>query len=103
MAKLGSVWTAQDSAVAIGGPSTEWPSTWPSGWGDLPPMSHQILVDDIEELMASREIPWMPGAAELHEQPIAAGVAQALVSNSWRELMDSVLERLDTVFDGYRR
>lgn len=99
MAKLGSVWTAQDSAVAIGGPLDRVAEYMAERVGRSTSDVAQILVDDIEELMASREIPWMPGAAELHEDLIAAGVAQALVSNSWRELMDSVLDRLDTVFD----
>lgn len=99
MAKLGSTWTAQDSAVAIGGPLDRVAEYMASRVGRPTAEVSRILVDDIEELMATSEIPWMPGAEELHEKLIAAGVAQALVSNSWRELMDSVLDRIDTVFD----
>ena len=99
MTKLGGVWTAQDAAVSIGGPLDRVVDYMAERVGRTSAEVSEILVADIEELMQAREIPWMPGAQELHDQLIAAGIAQALVSNSWRDLMDTVLDKLDTSFD----
>lgn len=99
MTKLGGVWTAQDAAVSIGGPLDRVVDYMAERVGRTSAEVSEILVADIEELMQAHEIPWMPGARELHDQLVAAGIAQALVSNSWRELMDTVLDKLDTSFD----
>ncbi len=99
MAAFDSHWNAQDQAVAVGGPLDRVITYMAARVHRPEPEVAERLVHEIEHLMRTEEIPWTPGARELHDALAAAGIRQALVSNSWRELMDAALEELDTVFD----
>lgn len=99
MAAFGSHWDAQDQAVAVGGPVDRVLEYMAKRVGRPVAEVGDTIVGEIEELMRTEHIPWMPGAEELHRDVAAAGVPQALVSNSWRTLMDTALEELDTNFD----
>jgi HAD superfamily hydrolase (TIGR01509 family) len=99
MAAFGSHWDAQDQAVAIGGPLDRVVRYMAERVGRPEAEVGRRLTDEIERLVATEDIPWMPGARELHEALTAGGVPQALVSNSWRELMDAALAELHTSFD----
>ncbi|MEI8080950.1 MAG: HAD family phosphatase, partial [Actinomycetes bacterium] len=57
------------------------------------------LADVIEHLMATEPLPIQPGVRELHDQVVAAGIPIGLVSNSWRKLMNLVLESTGLRFD----
>lgn len=99
MAAYGSHWDAQDQAVAIGGPLDRVVRYMADRVGRT---EHEVgtrIVQEIEELMRAEQVPWMPGALQLHDALAAKLIPQALVSNSWRELMDVALDELDTVFD----
>jgi HAD superfamily hydrolase (TIGR01509 family) len=52
------------------------------------------LLDRVVDAMLSKPIPWQPGALDLLESFAAAGVPCALVSASYRVLLDAALTRL---------
>lgn len=99
MAAFGSHWDAQDQAVAIGGPLDRVVRYMAARVDQPEEFVGAKLVTEIEELMHSEHVPWMPGARELHDALTEAGVPQALVSNSWRHLMNTALQELGTRFD----
>lgn len=99
MTAFGSHWDAQDQAVAIGGPLDRVVRYMASRVGRPESVVGEKLVAEIEELMHVEHVPWMPGARELHDALATAGVPQALVSNSWRHLMNTALQELGTRFD----
>lgn len=99
MAAFGSHWNAQDQAVAIGGPLDRVVRYMAARVEQPESVVGEKLVAEIERLMLIEHVPWMPGARELHDALSAAGVPQALVSNSWRHLMNTALEDLGTRFD----
>lgn len=99
MAAYGSHWDAQDQAVAIGGPLDRVVRYMAARVDHTEAEVGARLVAEIEELMLTEHVPWMPGARRLHDALSEAGVAQALVSNSWRHLMNTALQELGTRFD----
>jgi len=99
MAAFGSYWDAQDQAVAIGGPLDRVVRYMATRVQRPQPEVAERIVAEIEHLMRSEHVPWMPGAKDLHDALTNAGIPQALVSNSWRELMDVALDELHTSFD----
>lgn len=99
MAAFGSHWDAQDQAVAIGGPLDRVVRYMAARVAQPEDVVGARLVAEIEDLMHTEHVPWMPGARELHDALPAAGVPQALVSNSWRHLMNTALAELGTRFD----
>lgn len=99
MAAYGGTWSAEDQAIAIGGPIDR-VITYMAQRVDQP--EHDVglsLTRGIEKLMREEHITWMGGARELHDSLTAAGVPQALVSNSWRELIECALAEAHTAFD----
>lgn len=98
MADFGSHWDAQDQAVAVGGPMDRVISYMAERVGRTEAEVADRIIAEIEDLMRTSHIAWMPGARELHEELAAAGIPQALVSNSWRELVNAALTDLDTSF-----
>lgn len=99
MESFGGHWDAQDQAVAVGGPFDRVTEYMAKRVGVEVNTLAERLNRTIEHLVATRHVPWMPGARHLHEELRAAGVPQALVSNSWRELMQAALADLHTSFD----
>lgn len=99
MAAFGSHWDAQDQAVAIGGPLDRVVRYMAVRVQQPEDIVGARLVAEIEHLMHTEDVPWMPGARELHDALSDAGVPQALVSNSWRHLMNTALQELGTRFD----
>lgn len=99
MESFGGHWDAQDQAVAVGGPFDRVTVYMAKRVGVDVDVLSERLNRTIEQLVAAEHVPWMPGARELHEELAAAGVPQALVSNSWRELMTAALADLQTSFD----
>jgi HAD superfamily hydrolase (TIGR01509 family) len=66
------------------------------GRSDLPPiwMVEQLLGRVVGQLKTADDLPWRPGALELLAALRAEGTPCALVSASYRVLLDAVLERL---------
>lgn len=56
-----------------------------------------LLERVVDDLTAA--VPWQPGARELLDDAVTAGVPCGLVTMSWRPLADAVLRHLDGVFD----
>lgn len=56
----------------------------------------ESIVDAMCERFATMELPWLPGAQELMADLQAAGVPQVLVSSSWKRILTTVLQRLDS-------
>ncbi len=54
----------------------------------------QQLLKQVVEYCRSGPIPWRPGARELLESLRTAGIPNALVSASYRELLDVIIEQL---------
>jgi len=92
MAELGGSWTHSDQAACLGGtlPTTAAYLVQRSG-SDRPLAAiQQQLLTGMAELLGSA-VPWRPGARELLAELNRAGVPCALVSSSYRRLVDAVL------------
>lgn len=99
MESYGSHWDAQDQAVAVGGPADRVLRYMADRVGRTEEEVGEKLLGEMERLMASSRIDMMPGVRELHDALAASGIPQALVSNSWRGLIESALAELHTTFD----
>ncbi|WP_235020149.1 HAD family hydrolase [Ruania rhizosphaerae] len=55
----------------------------------------ELMISGVIDRIATRGLPWRPGARELLEELGAAGVPLALVTMSWRRLTDVVLAALE--------
>ena len=99
MAAFGSDWTAEDRANAIGGPFDRVMIYMANKTGaPVEELSHATATE-IERLIRTRQPGVLPGVADLHAQVLAAGIPCGLVSNSWRHLMDLVVEQTGLHFD----
>ena len=89
---LGGTWTLQDSADLVGGPLERAVDLIAERTGtELPAQEIMArLLTTMEERLRAEPVPWRPGAPELLAALEAAGVPMALVSASWRILVDAV-------------
>ena len=93
MATLGGPWDRSHQAALVGGPL----HVAARYMRDL--AGTAMSVDDVlalvlavmERRLRTGPVPWMPGARDLLEALVAAGVPCALVSASYRSLVDAVL------------
>lgn len=99
MEYFGQTWTAQDQAHSIGGPLDRVVAHMAQRTGADPGHVARVLVGEIEHRAATQPAHWMPGARELLAQAHAAGVPTAIVSNSWRVLLDLLLTNVDHPVD----
>lgn len=99
MANFGADWTARDKALAVGGPLGVVAQYMADLSGASAAEIQRFLLNDIEELMSVSAMSVQPGIVELHDELLAAGIPIALVSNSWRKLIDSVLLTTGLHFD----
>jgi HAD superfamily hydrolase (TIGR01509 family) len=95
MAYFGEEWTAADQAHSIGGPIERVVAHIASRTGGEAGHIARILVSEIEHKVATQDAHWMPGARELLAAARAQGVPTAIVSNSWRVLLDLLVQNLD--------
>jgi HAD superfamily hydrolase (TIGR01509 family) len=96
MSRLGGTWSPADQHVLVGGSmettvsyllskgTRQAPRAAVAGW----------LIDEMVDLLTTRPLPVMPGAAELLGEVRAAGLPHALVTSSEPEVVDTVLTRL---------
>jgi HAD superfamily hydrolase (TIGR01509 family) len=99
MIYFGQTWTADDQAASIGGPLERVVAHMSRRTGADEGHVARVLVTEIEHMVATLPAEWMPGARSLLEQATAAGVPTAIVSNSWRVLLDLLLANIDFPVD----
>lgn len=99
MAYFGQTWTAADQAHSMGGPLERVVAHIAARADADPGHAARVLVTEIEHRVANLPADWMPGARDLLAQARAAGVPTAIVSNSWRVLLDLLLANLDLPVD----
>jgi len=92
MAELGGSWTHSDQAACLGGtlPTTSAYLVQSSGSDRSLAEVQQRLLTGMAELLRGG-VPWRPGARTLLAELNRAGVPCALVSSSYRVLVDAVL------------
>jgi HAD superfamily hydrolase (TIGR01509 family) len=91
--ELGGLWGSEHSAAMIGGPLERAVACMievAGGDHDADAVAQRLLAR-MEQLLRTEPIHWQPGARELLTSLRAAGVPCALVSASWRSLVDAVL------------
>lgn len=95
MAELGASWGPEHQAALVGGPlahSAQYMldlagrSDVDRGWVET------ALLDGMVTRLREGPVRWMPGARELLMEVTDAGVLAALVSSSYRTVMDAVLD-----------
>lgn len=100
--RIGVQWTATDAERLVGNALIDsgrymvqvFDSQLGPDHGWTPEAVLEALVEQVSTELAAGEIPWRPGARELLEEFRAAGIPTALVSASYRQVLDSVLTRL---------
>jgi HAD superfamily hydrolase (TIGR01509 family) len=95
MAYFGEQWTASDQTHSIGGPLERVVMHISTRTGGDPGHIARILVSEIEHRCATQSAHWMPGARELLTGARSAGTPTAVVSNSWRVLLELLLQNMD--------
>lgn len=99
MAQFGHEWTDEEQLFALGGPFENVVAYMATKSGAEPTAIADVLAQSIESLMLSSSLPTQPGVRELHDQARAAGLPVGLVTNSFRTLVDLVLESTGLHFD----
>lgn len=94
VADLGGFWDADHAAAMVGGPIERAVACMidvAGGRHDVDVVTERLLAR-MEHLVRTESIHWQPGARELLVSLRAERVPCALVSASWRSLMEAVLE-----------
>ena len=96
VAELGGSWGARDAELMVGGPLERAVAYMIeiSGGHHDPAAVMDRLLTLMETLLRAEPIHWRPGARELLAALRARQVPCALVSASWRTLVDAVLEAI---------
>jgi HAD superfamily hydrolase (TIGR01509 family) len=100
MARLGGNWTQADQHALVGGSmaaTTRYLLSKGTRQASHAAVAHW-LTETMIELLTTRPLPVLPGAAELVAEVAAAGLPYALVTSSEPEVVAAVLARLDTPF-----
>ena len=96
MERIGGTWTAADQAHCLGGPLervVEYMAdrSDPSVMGSLESVGiGAFLIETMERLLLAEEVVWQPGARALVCEVVERGIPTALVTASWRRLIDAV-------------
>jgi HAD superfamily hydrolase (TIGR01509 family) len=96
MSRLGGTWAPADQHVLVGG-SMETTVSYLLSKGTRPAPRAAVarwLIDEMVDLLTTRPLPVMPGAADLLSEVREAGLPHALVTSSEPEVVDAVLTRL---------
>jgi HAD superfamily hydrolase (TIGR01509 family) len=96
---FGQTWTDEDQASSIGGPIERVVNHMASRTGADTGHLARILVTEIEHKVSTTKAHWMPGARELMMAAAQAGIPVAVVSNSWRVLLDLLMDNIDVPVD----
>ncbi|MDQ1668789.1 MAG: hypothetical protein QOE40_850 [Actinomycetota bacterium] len=95
MRELGADWGPEHQAALVGGPlehSAQYMLTVAGRTDIAPAVIAMALLDRMEAALRRGPVAWMPGARELLLEVRAAGLPTALVSSSYRRVMDAVLD-----------
>ncbi len=94
--QAGGTWSHADGLSVVGKPIPVTAAELQTRAGvQLPiPEIVQSLIQMVESQMRTKGIPWRPGALELLMQVKSAGIRSALVTMSYKQLADAVLEQL---------
>lgn len=93
MSELGAGWDESDQAACLGGPLERVVSYMLARAGlegSHGPAVEAALLGHIEGLFLSEPLIWRPGALELLGEARELGIPSALVTASWRRLIDAV-------------
>lgn len=98
MSGLGGEWTDADQAHCLGGPLERVATYMVSSVGSSRSAESvgMDLMDEVEHLMRREPVIWRPGARELLAETVALAVPTALVTASWRRLVQTLHERIST-------
>ena len=96
MAEIGGVWTPEDQMHCLGGPLERVVNYMidKAGRGAAPAEVQETLLAAIVHLLRSSPVAWRPGAREMLDDAVALGLPVALVTASWRRLIDAVHDRV---------
>ena len=96
MERIGGEWTAADQAHCLGGP-LERVVDYMADRGDPACVGAlqsggvgDFLLETMESLLLSETLTWQPGARALVCEVVERGIPTALVTASWRRLIDAV-------------
>jgi HAD superfamily hydrolase (TIGR01509 family) len=84
----GGVWTHEDGLGLVGNPMTVSAQTLQDRGVDLPVAQIVDLLNESVAAGVALHTPWQPGARELLDDLVAAGVPMALVTSSYRMLSE---------------
>jgi HAD superfamily hydrolase (TIGR01509 family) len=101
MTQLGAAWAPADQYALVGGSlrsTVDYLIAKASKPAD-PEVVARCLVETMVDLVSTRPLTVLPGAAELVAEVQAAGLPYALVTSSVAAVVDAVLARLDIRFD----
>ena len=97
-------WSPEHQKALVGGPLhvTTRHLLDVTGSAMPPRQAQELLVTVMERRLRTGPVRWMPGAVELLREVTAAGLPCALVSASFRRLVDAVLDAVRDDFAGFR-
>ncbi len=99
MSHYGASWSEEEQKFALGGPFDMVAEYMAKRTGVPVDEIGERLILSIDGLMRSRPLPLQPGIRELHDEARAAGIPTGLVTNSFRQLVEIVLESSGLEFD----
>ena len=96
MAEIGGVWTPEDQMHCLGGPLERVVDYMigKAGRPAAPDEVQELLLSSIVDLLTSSPVAWRPGAREMLDDAVALGLPVALVTASWRRLIEAVHDRV---------
>jgi HAD superfamily hydrolase (TIGR01509 family) len=103
MEHLGGPWDRAHQAALVGGPLHVAAAYMRDVAGSAEPVElvQAMLLDAMERRLRTGPVAWMPGARELLVELAQAGVPCALVSASFRRLVDAVLVAIGQARHGW--
>lgn len=97
MTHLGGTWGPQDQLHCLGGPLERVIDYMLAKVATqvAPDEAMELLLSTMEQLLRSSPLEWRPGARALLDETLSLGVPTALVTASWRRLIDAVEQAID--------
>lgn len=97
MTHLGGTWSPQDQLHCLGGPLERVIDYMLAKVATqvAPDEAMELLLSTMEQLLRSSPLEWRPGARALLDETLSLGVPTALVTASWRRLIDAVEQAID--------
>lgn len=96
MDAVGGTWTEADQSHCLGGPLERVVEYMhgKAASGASQPQIQELLLGGIVELLRTSPIEWRPGARDLLHEAVTFGLPTALVTASWRALVQAVHDGL---------